>query len=230
MSNNLVIFDIDGTLTNTVCMDSDIFLNAFMNHLNINELNSNWYEYKYSTDSGFALEIFENHVGRLPADEEIDVIKEDFFNSLLSKITQNPASCDPVSGAETIFNEVLKTQRWDTAIATGGWEKSALMKLKYASIDYQNSPVASSDDHIERHEIIKVAIERSKQHYNKKLYDYVVYIGDRHWDYKAAQELGIGFIGIGDELRKAQLKEPIIDNYINGSLVSLLNSYAATYF
>src|SRR5262249_31477088 len=138
MQNNLIIFDIDGTLTNTVSMDSDIFLNAFIDYLNIDKLNSNWHEYKYSTDSGFALEIFEKHIGRSPTDKEVSDIKKDFFNSLSNKIKQSPSCCVPIDGAQTVFSEILKIQHWDTAIATGGWEKSALIKLKHASINYQN--------------------------------------------------------------------------------------------
>ena len=85
MSNNLIIFDVDGTLTDTVCVDSDILLDAFVGYLGIEKLNDNWDEYKYSTDSGFVLEIFEKHIGRGPDANEIRKIKEDFFSSLLTK-------------------------------------------------------------------------------------------------------------------------------------------------
>lgn len=228
MPNNLIIFDVDGTLTDTVCMDSDIFLDAFIGRLGIEELNSNWDEYKYSTDSGFALEIFKKHIGRVPSDSEISEIKEDFFSALLNRITQEPTCCVPIPGAKFIFNHISQIEDWDTAIATGGWENSALMKLKCAEIDYQGSPLATGDDHIERREIINIAIEKSKRHYAKDSYDQVIYVGDRHWDYRAAQDLGIRFIGIGHELRKANLNIPIIIDYMDDSLVDLLGRHIAS--
>lgn len=44
MPNNLIIFDVDVTLTDTVCMGSDVFLNAFVRYLGIELLDDNSYE------------------------------------------------------------------------------------------------------------------------------------------------------------------------------------------
>jgi len=224
MRHSLIIFDIDGTLTDTVCMDADIFFNTFMKYLGIEQLNNNWDEYRYSTDSGLALELFEKHIGRAPIDKELYGIKEDFFRALLNKIEQEPACCTSIPGAEFLLQQILQTKHWDTAIATGGWQKSALMKLRHAKIDHQGTPIATGDDHIERHEIIKIAIERAKQHYSKNSYDRIIYVGDREWDYKAAQYLGIGFIGMGHALRKTHFNIPMMRDYRDGHFLDLLNT------
>ena len=43
MSNkHLVIFDVDGTLTQTACMDLEAYISAFVEHFGINEINNNW--------------------------------------------------------------------------------------------------------------------------------------------------------------------------------------------
>ncbi len=218
----LVIFDIDGTLTDSVSMDATIFTDAFKHFLQCDQISGDWQDYQYSTDSGFSLEIFQKHLGRSPQAEEIQQIQQHFFQSLQQQITAQPACCRAVAGAKNIFHDVTKELNWDTAIATGGWQTSARMKLKHAAIDYKQSPFASGDDHIERYEIINIAIERAKQHYNKTMYDQVVYVGDRSWDFRAAQELQIGFIGVGDALKKEAFPIPIINDYCDDSLIELL--------
>ena len=122
----------------------------------------------------------------------------------------------------------MNIRSWDVAIATGCWKQSALIKLQHIDFPYMNLPIATADDHIERCEIINIAIKRSKQHYCNNSYGQVIYVGDREWDYRAAQELGIGFIGIGKVLGEANLNIPVINDYKHGKLIDLLKRINAT--
>ena len=101
------------------------------------------------------------------------------------------------------------------------------MKLRFSEIDCMGLPLSSSDDHIDRHAIIDIVIERAKKHYSKVTYDRVIYVGDRQWDYKAACDLGIGFIGVGHYLKDSSLNIPTIVNYTDGSLIKLLDNYSS---
>jgi len=64
---NLAIFDIDGTLTESVAVDEVCFVQAFRDVLGIERINTNWLDYNFQTDSGLALEICRNHLGHDPA-------------------------------------------------------------------------------------------------------------------------------------------------------------------
>ncbi len=225
MSNkHLVVFDIDGTLTDTACMDSQMYVATFMKYLGLKEINDNWEEYRYSTDSGFAVELFEKHANRVPKEEEIQRIKKSFTILLEEKIRSDPSCCRSLLGAETLFQRIKLLEHWDIVIATGCWLDSALLKLKYAELSCRQIPLACGDDHIERHEIIKVALERSKIHYQQKGYNTIVYVGDRLWDYKASQALEIQFIGVGSEFTQNKLVDiPIVENYLSDDFIKHLN-------
>ena len=61
---DLVIFDVDGTLVDSVGVDDRCFVQAFDDALGIRVAQTNWLEYQYQTDSGLAREIFCQHLGR----------------------------------------------------------------------------------------------------------------------------------------------------------------------
>lgn len=71
---NLIVFDIDGTLTQTNNVDSLCFTKAIKDTLQITELNTDWASYQYSTDSGLLTEIYENFLQRPPSIEEINLM------------------------------------------------------------------------------------------------------------------------------------------------------------
>ena len=51
LTRSLVIFDIDGTLTESVAVDDFCFVQAFRDVLGIERINTNWLEYQFQTDS-----------------------------------------------------------------------------------------------------------------------------------------------------------------------------------
>lgn len=50
MNDKLIIFDIDGTLTNTNESDALCFEMAIKDRLNLAFIDTNWHNYKYSTE------------------------------------------------------------------------------------------------------------------------------------------------------------------------------------
>lgn len=198
----LIIFDIDGTLTSTNQIDTLAFKQTIREHLGISDLNTHWHEYTYSTDSGILLEIFQTHLNREPADHELQRV-EDYFVSLIKAHLSNSDKGEfTLLGANKIFDHINALGDWHIAIATGGWLGSALLKLDHSNIPHTDVPKAYGNDHIERSEIIKVAISRAKQKYDIENYQQTIYVGDRFWDYSAASRLNIEFIGVGNELHQ----------------------------
>jgi len=206
MQNKLIVFDIDGTLTNTNHVDSVLFEKAILDILPISSIDTEWHNYKYSTDAGILTEIIQSKLARNPTPEEIESIKSRFISYLENTFTENQSHCVPIEGAQVIFEKISRLG-WDIGIATGAWERSALLKLKHANIPYQTIPIAHSDDHIERENIISMAISRAEAFYIKLSYSKLIYVGDRLWDKVAANNLKIDFIGVGDALKKVDNKD-----------------------
>lgn len=195
---NLIIFDIDGTLTQTNKVDSQCFAQAIKDILKISDINTNWSSYQYSTDSGLLKEIYQHFLQREPTVDEEKIIQQHFVNYLKQEWINDKTRYAVVPGADTIFNEISYIGNWHIGIATGGWQQSALFKLEAAAIAHTTLPKAYADDHIERTQIINKVIHQAKKLYRTTHYDRIIYVGDRTWDEQAAKALDIDFIGVGD--------------------------------
>ncbi|HEX4045030.1 MAG TPA: HAD hydrolase-like protein [Gammaproteobacteria bacterium] len=103
---NLIIFDIDGTLTQTNEMDSTCFAQAIEDALQIKGLNTDWASYRYSTDSGLLKEIYESFFKREPTKQEVISIQERFVTYLNNAWTVNRALITPIPGADTLFQKI----------------------------------------------------------------------------------------------------------------------------
>jgi beta-phosphoglucomutase-like phosphatase (HAD superfamily) len=75
---NLLIFDVDGTLTATNEVDTRCFARAFLETFGI-ALNTSWHIYPYRTDSGIICHSFSQHFRRAPTAAELDLFRERFL-------------------------------------------------------------------------------------------------------------------------------------------------------
>jgi phosphoglycolate phosphatase-like HAD superfamily hydrolase len=166
LTNNLVIFDVDGTLTDTMDIDTTCFAESIYELYPDITINTNWESYQYSTDTGFLLEIFNKNFSREPTDEELSQIQTVFFKRLNSIFYQQSIKCTHLEGALTIF-EKLKAVNWQVAIATGCWEQSALLKLKAAKLPHNFIPMGHGGDGFRREDIVHSAIEKAKTESNE---------------------------------------------------------------
>jgi phosphoglycolate phosphatase-like HAD superfamily hydrolase len=203
---NLVIFDIDGTLTESVAVDEVCFVQAFQDVLGIEGINTDWLDYTFQTDSGLALEICRKHLGRDPAKGEISRLQSRFVHLLGAAIEGTGQPMRAMAGAAALLQGMTGDARWQVAIATGGWSVSARFKLASAGLPVDAFPWASADDALHRVDILRTALQRAGRHYGQRAFDKAVYIGDGVWDVRAARELGIGFLGIaaGERARKLE--------------------------
>jgi beta-phosphoglucomutase-like phosphatase (HAD superfamily) len=49
---HLVMFDIDGTLTETMKVDEECFVRSFMDVFGFSDIDTDWSHYRHTTDSG----------------------------------------------------------------------------------------------------------------------------------------------------------------------------------
>ena len=74
------------------------------------------------------------------------------------------------------------------------------MKLESAEIDTSDIPIASSNDHFSRTEIMKIA--REKAIGNDQIP--CTYFGDGEWDKRACDELDFNFVLVGNRINHNQ--------------------------
>jgi len=200
----LVIFDIDGTLTRTNEADEACFASSVREFFKIQNVSTNWSDYEHSTDSGIIDELVRRHLGRAPMPEELASFRDVFVRHLENHYSSVPQSFQEVAGAASIFVELgARAKGWTPAIATGGWKRSAQLKLSKAGIPFDQIPAAFADDAFSRDEIIQKAMSRVHQ---KSQIEKVVYVGDGHWDFLTCQRLRIPFVGVTDTRDPKKLK------------------------
>ena len=189
---NLVIFDIDGTVVNSVTADDECFIQTFRDLHEIDLLGSDWNDFEHVTDSGLTNEIFENRLKRSATEEEVKIIQNYFFDLLSFRKSE----FNEINGASDFIIKLGKRKDFFIAFATGGWSQTALLKLQCLGLPLENYVLRSADDHFKRTEITKLAIEDSKKKANIINFDSITYFGDGLWDLKASKELNIDFIGV----------------------------------
>ena len=75
-------------------------------------------------------------------------------------------------------------------LATGGWRKSAELKLRHTGLDALDLPLATANDAIERESIILTARDRIAHRHKCDSFIRQTYVGDGVWDVRAAQAIG----------------------------------------
>ena len=92
---HLVLFDIDGTLTQSQSIDAEIYLHSLSEVFGFADVDPDWSSYRHTTDSGILHEIFESRLGRTPAAAEISTFRAHFVDAIA------------VAAARTPFREII---------------------------------------------------------------------------------------------------------------------------
>lgn len=201
MSRPIAVFDIDGTLTDTNKVDHECYVVAVREVLGW-QVGDDWGGVEDVTDSNILRELWRRQYSEaLPDHVEQEVVTL-FVDLLQVEARRYPDRFRPIQGARDVFTRLAEIG-WSSAMATGGWRQSAELKLWIASVPFESVPLASASDRILRTDIIRHALGSMGEQEAT-----AVYIGDRPWDVRAAQALGMGFVGVGrgtaaDKLREA---------------------------
>lgn len=196
-SSILVLFDIDGTLTRTTGVDTDCFVRALAETYGATVQNTDWSTYPHSTDEGLTHEILRAHLGRLPRSDERDRVRTRFIELLNAALLVDRTRFHATPGAQGLL-DILQAFGHGVAIATGAWRQSAELKLRAAQIEIDGIPLVTSDDETARADIVRLALELACGQLLDSHSRHAVYVGDGLWDLRAAQGVGIGFVGIAE--------------------------------
>lgn len=188
-----VIVDIDGTLLRSADHDDLLYRRAVRKVLGAVRFRQGLGDYTRVTDSGILLQIFEDNA--LDVSESLIAdVKAEFFAGIEGHIDRH-GPFEALPGARDFIGRLKDSSSTCVAIATGGWRVSAEMKLKTAAFDTIGVPLATSDDAIERADIMRIALDSLAGKF-----DVVTYYGDGHWDRDASSQLGWQFRAVGPAL------------------------------
>ncbi|HET9367736.1 MAG TPA: HAD family hydrolase [Candidatus Udaeobacter sp.] len=199
---HLVMFDIDGTLTQTTKVDEECFVRSFKDVFGFADIDTDWSHYPRRTDSGIFHHVFTPRIGRSPTAQEVSQFRQHFIQLLAAASSQSPFA--PVAGAERLLSRLAQGSSHRVSLATGGWRDSARLKMASAGMCFDDHPAASADDALERESIIRLSRQRAAERYWESFAG-TVYVGDGVWDARACQSVGIPFIGIGTGSRATRL-------------------------
>jgi phosphoglycolate phosphatase-like HAD superfamily hydrolase len=222
----LLIFDIDGTLTDTKEVDDFCFLSVFQDEYKVEMSKVDWTTFTNVTDSGLFFDLYSSVFNKSPTENEKLNFQTKFFIYLDRQLQTATDKFKGVNGAANFVKHCSEREEYKIAFATGGWEYSAKLKLQAASIYYKNIPLSNCNYFYRRQDILMEAIEQSKQHYKTKEFDSVIYFGDGEWDYKTTCELQIPFIGVDinndKKLNKLGVQDVINDFYDINEILNII--------
>lgn len=190
MTDACVIFDIDGTLVDSVTFDARAYVAAVREVQGNVSLRADW-SYGHVTDAGILRQICEENGLDVALVEQPVKAR---FGELIAEHLRREGMCPPIPGAPRLLAELRSTD-CHIGIATGGWQLTAGLKLKHAGYDVAGVPMASSDDGYERIRIMELC--RARMPATRV----TTYVGDGEWDRVASERLGWRFIGVGSRLR-----------------------------
>jgi len=193
-----VIFDIDGTLTNTKNIDDKCFMKAFEHTFKIDIWGQKWGNLKNVTDWGITEELVQREWNRKPRKDEYELMISNFVTNLETERARDKSQFSEVLGAKKFFYELKELDEFKLGIATGSWRESAKLKLETIGIMFDEICFSNSDIHKSREAITKDAIQQLINKYQKSP-EQIFYFGDGEWDFKTCKNLGIEFIGIDIE-------------------------------
>ena len=140
---HLVMFDIDGTLTETVKVDDECFVRSLTEVCGFTDIETDWSRYQHTTDSGIFVEIHEARTGRPPSAAEISHFRLHFVDLLVQASSESAFA--PIQGASRLLSGLACSAEHRVSLSTGGWRDSARLKMASAGMCFDDHPTASAE-------------------------------------------------------------------------------------
>jgi len=217
MKKKLIIFDIDGTLLYSNKIDSQCFADTYEKVYQTPFPTIDWSKYPHVTDDTIFKTVIQEHFNRTPTFEEMDSFRNEYVALLQEKRIETPKEFKEVKNSRKTIELLLADDCYEVGIATGGWRKPAMVKLKHIGIPTEQLHMSFADGNPTREDIINGVFAQTNN--LNMQFDKIVYVGDAPWDVRTTRNMNIPFIGIrreGDyEVLEKLGAEMIIPNYDN---------------
>lgn len=203
---HLIVFDIDGTLTQSVSAHQQAFTQALI-EIGVSKVPQNFGTFKHHTDFYIAKCIYEEHINQ----EFTPELLQAFEHHLLRYIKN--VSIKEIPGARKVLHQLESATPFGIAYATGSMEAPARYKLQSMEMVPPFSTLVGSNACETREGIVTEAISRAQEHYGVRNFDRIIAVGDGIWDLKTAQQLGLEFIGIGNIHKDSMMKNGMTTHF-----------------
>lgn len=194
----LILLDVDGTLCNTFNIDGECYVESLRRCFGFHNISTDPASYIDTTDSGILQELFVSRLNRAPTVIEESRMVDCFHGLLAESFCRNPNQCRAINGGPSFLSQ-LRSRKIPFAIATGGWKRTAVLKLQSAGYGDLDFPITTADDATCRLDICNLAVNAASKTYRKSLTP-IVYVGDGSWDQQAAEKLGYHFVGRSSQM------------------------------
>lgn len=198
---HIYIFDIDGTLTDSVAAHQRCFSAAFR-ALGMLDVDENWSGYRHHTDSGIFREAFARAHGRDAAEAD----EARFVSALVEEWERVPDRVQEIAGATDFMARLAGAGRVRFAFATGSYRALAQAKLAAAGIACPERLLVTASEFGTREEIVGAAIAAASAGGQAAQIASVVSFGDGLWDWHTARNLRLQFVGVAVGAKAEQLR------------------------
>lgn len=196
----LVVFDIDGTLTDSVAQHQSAFETA-LRGFDFPDLNTDWASYRHHTDSGIFAEAWnKGGFDGTPDQQGLEALFCAAFDATLMNWPMKE-----IAGASALMDRLTETAV-PFGFATGSLRHGALRKLSILDASVSDRPLTTASEYETREAIVGKSITAIRAASGAAPGARIVSIGDGLWDLKTARALGLDFIGIGTGPKADQLR------------------------
>ena len=189
---HLIAFDLDGTLVNSEAFEDALYARAVHTVLGI-DIDTHWSRYRHMTDSGILDELLDRSSPDADRSLVQAAVRRAFTELVADYVVGHNGLLPEIPGARAFVEGLMQRPRVRVAVATGGWEETALIKVRAIGLDPGRLPIASSSDAMSKVDIIRIAERRALPDGGALR---KTYLGDSSYDREVSQHLGYDFIGI----------------------------------
>jgi len=201
------LFDIDGTLVNTHRAGKDAMIQAFLEVAELTEL-EHVLQVSGKTDRGIFAELFELH-GKVTGDEAWSKFLELYLTGLSRNLPERQGII--LEGVTALLAKLSQRDDVLLGLLTGNVRRGADIKLEHYGIRQYFHFGGFGDDHPDRNDVARMALEEAKQKYDGDLSpDDVYVIGDTPNDIRCARAIGAKAVAVAtgvypeEQLREAK--------------------------
>lgn len=198
----LAVFDIDGTLTNSIPQHQSAFETA-LRRFDFPDLNTDWASYRHHTDSAIFTEA-RDAAGRAPDQADLKLLETRYAVAFDAVVMNWPMS--EVPGASALLR-ALRRIKAPFVFATGSLRHGARRKLSVLADTWDDVPLVTASEHMTRESLVRAAVDAGKAQFGLNGSTRVISIGDGIWDLRTARALGLEFLGVGTGTSATRLRE-----------------------
>ena len=218
----LILFDIDGTLIDTLGAGLDALKQATEEMF---ELEAPSFDIHGNTDSALVTYIFQ-HYGAAQDAETTEEFYSIYLNKLQSNLNTDNYKGKILEGVVDLLEALRYREDIELSLLTGNLARGADVKLKHHEIDKYFSFGAFGDDHYDRNSLGPIALKRAEltTGYPFKAENTII-VGDTIRDINCAKSLGCKVLAVATgAVSKEQLESQGAD-LVLGSIGNTLQAY-----